>query len=159
MPGYRKGPTNAGLRRRLLAPIVAAAALLPLPALGQGVTSLPAISTIVFKPGATTATVSGRVVPGGRTLYYVAAQAGQTMTVTLNPVSGLAFQIYRPDTTIARAADGSPLITGKTLPDVGPGDNAQAWIGAIPSSGNYLITVAPTGTAGPSSYSLTVILQ
>jgi hypothetical protein len=116
------------------------------------------MTTITFAPGTSTSTVSGQVQPGGRALYYVAAQAGQTMTVSLNPAAGLAFQVYRPDTTIARAADGSPLITGRTLPDAGFGDNAQAWMGALPATGNYLITVGPTGATG-ALFSLTVSLQ
>lgn len=116
------------------------------------------MSTITFDPGSSTATVSGQAQPGGRTLYYVAAQAGQTMTVTLNPAGGLAFQVYRPDTTIARAADGSLLITGRTLPDAGSGDNAQAWMGALPTAGNYLIVVGTTGAAG-AVFSLTVTLN
>ena len=116
------------------------------------------MTTITFGPGSSTATESGQVQPGGRALYYVAAQAGQTMTVSLNPAAGLAFQVYRPDTTIARAADGSPLITGRTLPDAGSGDNAQAWMGAIPATGTYLIAVSPTGAAG-ALFSLTVTLQ
>lgn len=141
-----------------LALIVAlGAAISPLSASGQP-TSLPPMSTITFAPGTSTTTVSGHAQPGGRTLYYVAAQAGQTMTVSLNPAAGLAFQVYRPETTIARAADGSPLITGRTLPDAGSADNAQAWMGALPSSGNYLITVGPTGATG-ALFSLTVTLQ
>ncbi|MGD9884484.1 MAG: hypothetical protein AB7F22_29560 [Reyranella sp.] len=116
------------------------------------------MSTITFAPGSSTATAGGQVQPGGRALYYVAAQAGQTMTVSLNPAAGLAFQVYRPDTTIARAADGTPLITGRTLPDAGFGDNAQAWMGALPTTGDYLIAVGPTGVAG-AVFSLTVTLQ
>lgn len=159
MPRIERGQAGTSRRRAGLALIVAAcAAALPLPVLAQGATSLPPMTTITFDPGSSIATVSGRVMPGQRTLYYVAAQAGQTMTVTLNPAAGLAFQVYRPDTTIARAADGSPLITGRTLPEAGSGDNAQAWMGALPMTGNYLITVDPTGPAG-ALFSLTISLH
>lgn len=159
MPRIEPDQTRSDFGRVGLALIVAACAVaFPLPTLAQGATSLPPMTTITFAPGSSTAAVSGQVQPGGRTLYYVAAKAGQTMTVSLNPAAGLAFQVYRPDTTIARAADGSPLITGRTLPDTGSGDNAQAWMGALPATGNYLITVGPTGPSG-ALFSLTITLQ
>lgn len=158
MPHIDRDQIGPPRTRAGLALIVAlAATILPLSALGQP-SNLPPMSTITFAPGSSTATVSGQAQPGGRTLYYVAAQAGQTMTVSLNPAAGLAFQVYRPDTTIARAADGSPLITGRTLPDAGSADNAQAWMGALPATGNYLIVVGTTGAAG-ALFSLTVTLQ
>lgn len=159
MPYIERGRTGSGSRGSRLTPIVALlVTVLPLAALAQAPSSLPPMTTITFERGSSTATVNGQVQPGGRTLYYVAAQAGQTMTASLNPAAGLAFQVYRPDTTIARAADGSPLITGRTLPDAGSGDNAQAWMGALPATGNYLITVGPTGPAG-ALFSLTITLQ
>jgi hypothetical protein len=141
--------------------LVAALALLPLAALAQGVTALPPMSVITFNPGSNTATMNGQMVPGGRDLYYVQAKAGQTMTISVAAASAIAFQVYNPDATVARAADGSPLITGKTLPDAGPNDNAQAWVGAIPRDGNYLITVGagPNGPRAPTPYSLTVALH
>jgi hypothetical protein len=135
--------------------------LLPLAALGQSVTTLPPISVITFNPGSNTSTKNGQMVPGGRDLYYVQAKAGQTMNVSVSSAAPIAFQVYNPDATVARAADGSPLITGKTLPDAGPNDNAQAWVGAIPRDGKYLITVGagPSGPVAPTPYSLTVSLQ
>jgi hypothetical protein len=83
------------------------------------------------------------------------------MNVSVASAAPVAFQVYHPDATVARAADGSPLITGKTLPDAGPNDNAQAWVGAIPRDGKYLITVGAgaSGSAAPTPYSLTVSLQ
>jgi hypothetical protein len=135
--------------------------LLPLDALAQAVTTLPPMSVITFNPGSNTSTMNGQVVPGGRDLYYVQAKAGQTMNVSVSSTASIAFQVYNPDATVARAADGSPLITGKTLPDAGPNDNAQAWVGAIPRDGKYLITVGagPSGPMAPTPYSLTVSMQ
>ena len=60
------------------------------------------------------------------------------MTVSLSSAAPLTFQVYNSETTVTRAADGSPLITGRTLPDAGPSDNARAWVGAIPRDGKYL---------------------
>jgi hypothetical protein len=135
--------------------------LLPLVALAQGVTTLPPMTVITFNPGSNTATKNGQMVPGGRDLYYVQAKAGQTMNISVASAAPIAFQVYNPDATVARAADGSPLITGKTLPDAGPNDNAQAWVGAIPRGGNHLITVGagPSGPVAPTPYSLTVSVQ
>ena len=116
------------------------------------------MSAITFAPGSTTATMNGQMVPGGRDLYYVQAKAGQTMNVSISSAAPITFQVYNSETTVARAADGSPLITGKTLPDAGPSDNARAWIGAIPRDGKYLIAVGG-GLAAPAPYSLTVSLQ
>jgi hypothetical protein len=115
--------------------------LLPLAAFAQAVTALPPMSAITFSPGSTTATMNGQMEPGGRDLYYVQSKAGQTMNVSLSSAAPLTFQVYDSETAVARAADGSPLITGKTLPDAGPNDNARAWIGAIPRDGKYLIAV------------------
>ena len=126
--------------------------LLPMAALAQGVTALPPMTVITFKPGSNTATMNGQLAPGGRDPYYVQAKAGQTMNVSVAAAASITFQVYNPDTTVARAADGSPLITGKTLPDAGPNDKAQAWIGALPRDGKYLIAVGagPGGQAAPT---------
>jgi len=107
--------------------------LLPLAALAQGVTPLPPMSVITFTPGSNTATMNGQMMPGGRDLYYVQAKAGQTMNVSVASAAPVAFQVYHPDATVARAADGSPLITGKTLPDAGPNDKKviAAWLQLI----------------------------
>ena len=132
--------------------------LLPLATFAQGVTALPPMSVITFAAGKNTATMNGQMAPGGRDLYYVQAKAGQTMNVSLSSAAPLTFQVYNSETAVARAADGSPLITGKTLPDAGPSDNARAWIGAIPRDGKYLIAVGG-GLAAPAPYSRMVTLQ
>jgi hypothetical protein len=135
--------------------------LLPLAAFAQGVTALPPMTVVTFAPGSNTATMNGQLTPGSRDIYYVQAKAGQTMNVSIVSAAPIAFQVYNPETTVARAADGSPLITGKTLPDAGPADNARAWIGALPRDGKYLIAVGggPGGLVAPTPYGLTVSLQ
>ena len=137
--------------------------ILAVPALAQSVTTLPPMSVITFEPGTTQTKMNGQMVPGGRDLYYVLAKAGQTLNVSVaSAAAGIAFQVYVPDTVVARGADGSPLIQGKTLPNAGAADNAQAWIGAIPRDGNYLITVGAADSGGPTvltPYTLTVSLQ
>ena len=134
----------------VLSPIAAIAADPPAP--------LPAIATLVVPPGPAGATVSGRVTPPQRDLYYVEGTYGQTMTVSVAAAGNAAvFEVYHPATTVARSANGQAVITGRTLADAGAADNANAWIGALPGRGLYLIAVASRG--GAASYTLTVMLQ
>lgn len=127
----------------------------------QPVNPLPAMTTITFPAGQNTSTVTGDAMPGGRNVYYVQAKAGQTLMVSVGPASaGVTFQVFKADATLAKGADGQPVVTGDTLPDAGPKDQAKAWIGAVPHDGNYLIlvTMGGTGGAAPGGYNLTVSL-
>jgi hypothetical protein len=120
------------------------------------------MTTVTFPPGSSTSTLAGQLAPGGRTVYYVQAKAGQTLMVSVMPVAtGVSFQVFKADASLAKGSDGLPVVSGGTLPDAGPTDNATAWIGAIPRDGNYLILAAMRpGPAGPPSpYNLTVSLQ
>ena len=131
-------------------------------AFAQPVNPLPGMTTVIFPPGSNTSTLAGQLAPGGRSVYYVQAKAGQTLMVSVMPVAtGVSFQVFKADATLAKGADGLPVVSGGTLPDAGPTDNATAWIGAIPRDGNYLIlAVMRPGPAAPSSpYNLTVSLQ
>jgi hypothetical protein len=131
-------------------------------AIAQPVNTLPGMTTVTFAPGSNTSTLAGQLAPDGRNVYYVQAKAGQTLMVSVMPVAtGVSFQVFKADANLAKGADGLPVVTGGTLPDAGPTDNATAWVGAIPRDGNYLIlvTMRPAGTATPSPYNLTVSLQ
>ena len=131
-------------------------------AIAQPVNTLPEMTAVTFAPGSNTSTLAGQVTPGGRNVYYIQAKAGQTLMVSVTPAAiGVSFQVFGVDASLAKAADGLPVVTGGTLPDAGPTDNATAWIGAIPRDGNYLILVAmrSAATATPGPYSLTVSLQ
>ena len=90
-------------------PALAALALLPFAALAQSVVNtLPPMTVITFNPGSNTSTMTGQSVPGSRGLYYVQAKAGQTLSVSIASAgANITFQVYNPDTVIARAADGS----------------------------------------------------
>jgi hypothetical protein len=130
--------------------------------IAQPVNTLPGMTTVTFAPGSNTSTLAGQLAPGGRNVYYVQAKAGQTLMVSVMPVAtGVSFQVFKADASLAKGADGLPVVSGGTLPDAGPTDNATAWIGAIPRDGNYLILVtmrsAPPMPPGP--YNLTVSLQ
>jgi hypothetical protein len=120
------------------------------------------MTTVTFPPGSNTSTLAGQLAPGGRNVYYVQAKAGQTLMVSVMPVAtGVSFQVFKADASLAKGADGLPVVSGGTLPDAGPTDNATAWIGAIPRDGNYLIlaVMRPGPAAPPSPYNLTVSLQ
>ncbi len=150
------------IRRRVL--FAPPALLLPaLAAVAQPVNTLPGTTVVTFAPGKNASTLAGQSAPGGRSVYYVQAKAGQTLMVSVMPLAtGVSFQVFKADARVAKGADGLPVVTGATLPDAGPTDNATAWIGSIPSDGNYLILVSsmrPTGTATPSPYDLTVSLR
>jgi hypothetical protein len=131
-------------------------------AIAQPVNTLPGITTVTFAPGSKASTLAGQLAPGGRRVYYVRAKAGQTLMVSVMPAAtGASFQVFKADATLAKGADGLPVVTGGTLPDAGPSDNATAWIGAVPHDGSYLIlvTMRPAATTTPSPYNLTVSLQ
>jgi hypothetical protein len=149
------------IRRRVLFAIPAVS-FVSARAYAQPVNPLPGMTTVTFPPGSTTSTLAGQLGPGGRNVYYVQAKAGQTLMVSVTPVAaGLSFQVFKADATLAKGADGLPVVTGGTLPDAGPTDNATAWIGAIPVDGNYLILVAmrTAAAATPGPYNLTVSLK
>jgi hypothetical protein len=131
-------------------------------AFAQPVNTLPGMTVVTFAPGSNASTLAGQLAPGGRAVYYVQAKAGQTLMVSVMPVAtGVSFQVFKADASLAKGADGLPVVAGGTLPDAGPTDNATAWIGAIPRDGNYLIlvTMRPATAAAPSPYNLTVSLK
>lgn len=129
-------------------------------AIAQPVTNLPPMTTVTFAAGSTSATLAGELAPGARNVYYVLARAGQTLNVSVMPVStGITFQVFRADATLAKGTDGMAILSGATLPDAGPRDNARAWIGAIPRDGNYPILVTKGVSGPPGPYNLTVSLQ
>ena len=149
------------IRRRVLFALPALA-FASAGAFAQPVNTLPGMTTVTFPPGSNTSTLAGQLGPGGRNAYYVQAKAGQTLMVSVMPVAtGISFQVFKANASLAKGADGLPVVTGGTLPDAGPTDNATAWIGAIPVDGNYLILVAMriAAAATPGPYNLTVSLK
>ena len=139
--------------------ILVALALRAAPAIPQPA-ALPTIATITFAPGSTLSTVDGRMVPGCCDLYYVPAKAGQTLLVSVAAKGEVTFRVFRPETTVAKAADGKLQFAGTTLPEAGADDNAKAWVGALPQGGKYLIAVAMADRGTMlSPYTLTVSLQ
>ncbi len=150
------------MQRRAVALLLPLLMLFAGPAPGQSVVNLPPVTAIPFAASSTTSTLPGQIVPGGRNVYFALAKAGQSLTVSVaSPNPGITFQVYPPEATLEKGADGVAVVAGRALPDAGPSDNAKAWIGALPRDGNYLITVTLGAgtTAAPVPYNLTVALQ
>jgi hypothetical protein len=100
---------------------------------------------IRFARGTTSATVEGAVVRGERAVYLVGARAGQRMHVRVtSPENNAVFQLRGP----GRAG---------TLPGAGETDDATAWSGVLPRSGDYRIVVG--GTRGNAGYRLRVEIR
>ena len=151
------------MKRRIVLLALPLAALASAPSLvcAQALNNLPPMTPVAFPAGGAI-TLAGELAPGGARLYTVQAKAGQTLMVSVMPVAtGLTFQVFDPMASVARAADGAPLVTGPTRPDAGPTDNAQAWIGAIPRDGSYLVLLSRQPAAAPSvgAYNLTFSLR
>ncbi|WP_422000834.1 hypothetical protein [Reyranella sp.] len=127
-------------------------------AIAQPLNQLPPFTTVTFPPGSHTSTLTGQIAPGGRAVYYVAGKAGQTLMVSVaSPSPAVSFEVFGINATLAKAADGMALVTGRPLPDAGSKDDARAWIGALPQDGKYLILVRmPAGTGTSTPYDLVV---
>jgi len=110
-----------------------------------GITSADGVrKRLKFAKGKSSATVSGAVIRGDRDTYIVGAREGQMMNVRITSLEKNAvFQV--------RDANG------EYLQDAGEGDDATAWTGDLPRTGNYEIIVG--GTRGNASYKLTVSIK
>ncbi len=131
-------------------------AILPLAARPASAQPLPEIPTIQVPPAG--ASITGKLGPGGRNLYYVSAQSLQALSVTLTSAGNVAvFQVYGPGAQVGPGSNGVPAVTGTTLTDASAKDAPLAWMGVVPQSGLCLIAV--DSTAGPTVYTLAVTLQ
>jgi hypothetical protein len=98
-------------------------------AFAQPVNPLPGMTTVTFPPGSNTSTLAGQLAPGGRNVYYVQAKAGQTLMVSVMPVAtGVSFQVFKADASLAKGADGLPVVSGGT-----PGRPTTRRRGSAPS--------------------------
>ncbi len=123
----------------------------------SGAAPAPDVTQIRFPPGATGTTISGGVPRGSVAVYAIGAQRGQRMAVRIASVEHNAvFQLYRPGAQVT-VADGLTTVTGRALPGAGEGEDATAWSGTLPASGDYLVVVG--ATRGGAAYSLSVSLK
>jgi hypothetical protein len=112
---------------------------------------------IRFARGASGAEVSGAVVRGERAFYSLGARAGQAMGLRITALEDNAvFQLYAPG-AVLREVDGGVEVAGTALPGAGEGEDARAWDGRLPASGDYLIVVG--GTRGNATYRLRVTVR
>ena len=95
--------------------------------------------------------------PHWSTISSLAVKVIRSPSSVTSTGNNASFRVYHPDTTVARGANGLPVIAGRTLADAGANDNAVAWIGSLPGPGNYLIAVG--AKSGSATFSLTVTLQ
>ena len=132
------------------------ALLLPFAILPAAAQPLPNVPTIQVPPGGA-ATVTGQIAAGGRNVYYVSANSLQALSVAIASSGNNAiFQVYNAGAS-ATGATGSAVVSGTTLTGAGAADASLAWIGIIPQTGTYLISVDSKG--GPANYTLTVQFQ
>jgi hypothetical protein len=102
----------------------------------------PVVQRIEFKPGATSATVPGRVAAGAADTWIVRALAGQQMTVKLNVTAGQAV-------LSVVGANGSVLLAESA--------GRASFVGNLPFTQDYNLGVRNTGS-GPADYALTVTI-
>jgi hypothetical protein len=141
---------------RVLA-LLLAMTMLPLD-LAVAAEPVPTPKKIFFATGSTRGMAGGRVQRGGRNLYSLTANAGQFMIVTLTtPDDNAVFEIYGPDTTLGRDANGALEFHGESLHVAGDGNDATRWSGRLPRTGTYLIAVG--STRGNARYSMDVRIE
>jgi hypothetical protein len=116
-----------------------------------------AIEPIAFKPGASSAVVSGSVVSPDRKIYSIGARAQQTLTVAVaSQEDNAVFQIYQPPAKPERRDYGIEVV-GQALEGAAEGKDAKHWSGRLPVTGEYLVVVGPT--RGNADYRLTVAIH
>ena len=100
-------------------------------------------SHITFAPGAISATINGDVAAYESDDYILAAQAGQTMDVTItSPNNNVLLTIV--------GADGIPLTNGLM-------SGAMSWRGELPATQDY--TIRAIGTDEATTYTLNVTIE
>ncbi len=101
---------------------------------------------IEFKPGANTASQTGRIKDQEEAEYSLIAKKGQKLTIKLTstPRQSSVFNLTAPENA-----------------DLGLEFDAHwSYSGVLPKTGEYLITVArPTSDRGSSSYRLTITIR
>jgi hypothetical protein len=98
---------------------------------------------ITFKPGATGASVEGRLAAQDQHQYVLKAAKGQTMTATIqSPRNDVLLEIYGFE-------DGQPLVRVPM--------GATTWTGVLPATQDYSIKAVAVG--GPTSYKMDVTVK
>src|SRR4051812_14724292 len=145
---------------QMIARILAASGLLACAGLATPAqaATCPRTAPIAFAAGTSGGTVEGSVIRGERDCWTLRVAEGQTMTVSVAaPEKNAAFAAYLPGWKVAKDADDIVEVTGDALDRAAETDEATAWTGRLPRSGNYLIVVG--GTRGNAGYRLKVTVK
>jgi hypothetical protein len=106
----------------------------------------PAATRIRFAPGATSATVSGSLAPGGSARYVLWAARGQRLEIHIWPAPS---EYAPPSLDIAVAGPGGASWTGLPLDSI---------IDPLPASGDYVITLALQPGSPGTNYLMEVVI-
>jgi len=99
------------------------------------------VTRIAFASGATSATVAGSVIAGGRTPYVAWAGLNQNMMVYLSTTSATTYlEIQAPNGTLLVSA----------------AQKVVYWQGLVPANGDYLLSAVATGGAATFEMTLTL---
>jgi hypothetical protein len=89
-----------------------------------------------FPGGQNGTTITGKITGYASVSYIVGAEAGQTLTVALNPSNGATyFNVYGPGKAPGDEALANAQLTGPMVPDL------NRFSGKLPASGEYTISV------------------
>lgn len=133
-------------------------ALLVVGTLLTGVGEAGVNQEVKFSAGQSSTLIKGSVIRGESDQYFLTAKAGQKMEVSITaPEKNAAFAIYQPGYKAGKDAEGILAIKGETLKGAGEGEDATAWKGALPNSGQYLFLVGPT--RGNAAYKLKISIH
>jgi len=114
--------------------------------------------TMRFSQSSSSMEIEQSVVRGERDFFYLTAKVGQKMTVKLSSLENNAvLQIYQPGFEVSANKEGGREVKGKCLPGAGETDDATAWKGGLPASGQYLLVVG--ATRGNATYRLKVEIR
>lgn len=115
-----------------------------------GVGACASPTPVRFPPGAVRTEIFGGTARGELACWTIAARQGQHMAVRqTNPEgSNVVLQLYQPPWSVTRSPDGF-RVQGRALPGASEGQDAKAWAGTLPSTGNYLLVLGRTWGGGP----------
>jgi hypothetical protein len=140
------------MKMKLMLALVMAGAFL------TGVCQAAVVQEVHFAKGKNSALIKQSVIRGENDQYTLTAKKGQKMVVSVTALEkNAAFAIYQPGYKAGKDADGLLEIKGTALKGAAEGEDATAWKGDLPKSGQYLILMGPT--RGNATYKLKITIR
>lgn len=140
------GPYNAALYAQIRVQSAPPPTAVPPPTSSQPTPPPPPVAQpIHFAPGATEAEAQGQLPANAIAAYSLAAQAGQSMALTLSSNS-----------STARISVTSP--TGVPLPPQRGNPEGTYWQGTLPATGTYILQVLAGNGAATANYSMDITI-